>query len=106
MNGVVSLVERITQRVDTASEDVARQLTLSLRTLAIAAGWPLDIANMLEVVYEDGTFAPAWPRSMNEKIRDLEFGYSGEPNPVLRRFANRVEKMAYLRLDREMSSWQ
>ena len=41
-----------------------------------------------------------------EKVRDLEYGYSNEPNPVLRRFANRVEKMAYLRLDREMASWQ
>ena len=100
------MMRRTVQRVDTSCQEVARQLTMSLRTYAIASGWPLDIANMLEVVYENGSFVPAWPRAMTEKVRDLEYGYSNEPNPVLRRFANRVEKMAYLRLDREMASWQ
>lgn len=104
MNGLAALVDRVARRVDTASEDVAHQLTFSLRTFAIQAGWPLDIANMLEVVVEDGQFVPAWPRAMNEKIRDLEYGYTNEPNPVLRRFTNRIEKMSYLRMNRELDS--
>lgn len=104
MNGIAAFVDRVAQRVDTASNDVAYQMTLSLRTFAISSGWPLNVANLLEVVVEDGRFVPAWPRAIAEVVRDLEYGVStDDPNPVIRRFANRLDSMAYLRLNRAIA---
>lgn len=104
VNGIAALVDRVTQRVNTASDRVAYQMTMTLRTSALYAGWPSDIANLLEVEHRNGQYVPTWPRSINEAVRDLEYGITNdEPNPVLRRFANRVQGMAEKRLNKELA---
>ena len=55
-----------------------------------------------QMVERDGQFVPGYPKSIQKEVEDLEYGITGEPNPVLRRFANRSESMATRALTRKL----
>lgn len=88
--------------LENAIDDSARQMTISLRVMASAAGWPTRLVNLLRVVEQDGHFVPAYPEEAQAAIEDLEYGITGEPNPVLRRFLNRSESMAEYSIARKL----
>lgn len=103
MDDFDALSELASTHLETAIEDSARQMTVSLRVMASAAGWPTRLVNLLRVVEEDGHFVPAYPKAAQAAIEDLEYGVSGEPNPVLRRFLNRSESLAQYSIARKLA---
>jgi hypothetical protein len=97
------VTDLITAPLETAIGDSERQLTVSLRVMAASSGWPIHLVNSLRVAYDDGHFVPAYPRESQAAIEDLEYGVTGEPNPVLRRFLNRSQAMADLTIARKLA---
>lgn len=102
MDDFDALVSVISAPLQEAVETTERQMTISLRVMASASGWPARIVTLLRVVERDGQFVPGYPKSIQKEVEDLEYGITGEPNPVLRRFANRSESMATRALTRKL----
>lgn len=77
------------------AESAAKELTLELRDLAVAAGWPADVARSLSVVLSNGSLNIDYPENMDKRIQDLEYGNSETPpKTVLRKFMYRTEGVA------------
>lgn len=76
------------------AKSAAKQLTLELRDLAVAAGWPADVASSLSVVLINGSLNIDYPDSMDQRIQDLEYGsFEKPPKSVLRKFMYRTEQV-------------
>lgn len=76
------------------AKSAAKQLTLELRDLAVAAGWPADVASSLSVVLINGSLNIDYPESMDQRIQDLEYGsFEKPPKSVLRKFMYRTEQV-------------
>lgn len=79
----------------TYAQSAAKELTVELRDLAVAAGWPTDVAGSLSVVLVNGSLNIDYPESMDSQIQDLEYGNaSTPPKTVLRKFMYRTENIA------------
>jgi len=77
------------------AQSAAKELTLELRELAVAAGWPADVANSLSVTLSEGSLNIDYPENMDKKIQDLEYGNAATPpKTVLRKFMYRTEGIA------------
>ena len=77
------------------AESAAKKLTLELRDLAVAAGWPADVARSLSVVLNDGSLNIDYPENMDKRIQDLEYGnFQTPPKTVFRKFMYRTEGVA------------
>lgn len=77
------------------AQSAAKELTLELRDLAVAAGWPTDVANSLSVVLSGTSLNIDYPEAMTEKIQELEYGNAATPpKTVLRKFMYRTEGIA------------
>jgi hypothetical protein len=81
--------------VDYIAEDAADilkdPLTLELRTIAHASGWPSRLISAMEINYEDGDLVINWPEELNEDIDNLEYGdINSLPNSAIRPFLLRA----------------
>ena len=76
------------------AKSAAKELTLELRDLAVAAGWPTDIASNLSVVLTNGSLNIDYPESMDQRVQDLEYGsFNKPPKSVMRKFQYRTEQV-------------
>ena len=67
-----------------------KTLTRELRKNALAAGWPKEIARILEVHITDNGINVSYPESMIEAVEDLEYGTElRPPTSVFRMFDER-----------------
>jgi len=77
--------------VKDAAEKASEQLTPMLQQLAIAAGWPADVAFSLSVKPKDGELHVSYPEELDEQINNLEYGTpSSAPASVIRPFVARI----------------
>jgi hypothetical protein len=85
------------------AKSAAKELTLELRDMAVAAGWPPGVAGSLSVVLTNGTLNIDYPESMEERIQDLEYGsFEKPPMSVFRKFMYRTEQVTSQILGREV----
>jgi hypothetical protein len=76
------------------AKSAAKELTLELRDLAVAAGWPVDVASALSVVLNNGSLNIDYPESMDQRVQDLEYGsFEKPPKSVMRKFMYRTEQV-------------
>ena len=67
-----------------------------LRSRCIEAGWPLEAANALTVVYKDQSYTIEYPANMEDTVYYWEFGTQDETAlPVMRNF---LDDISYGRL--------
>lgn len=70
----------------------AKKLTSGLRRQAYANGWPVELSRKLVVSHEDSKFSVTMPPKSLSAVFDMEFGtQDAPPNPVIRRFMNRLD---------------
>lgn len=75
-----------------AADTLSEPLTLELRSMANAAGWPAYLISVLMVDYEDGDLVINYPEDVKEQIENLEYGdINSLPTPVLRPFSYRIK---------------
>lgn len=99
----MSLVDEVAVSISAAlsptMDDISKSLTVSLRNFAIAANWPKEIARLLRVEMDGNTLTVTYPPEAKEAVQLLEDGvYADQPNPVIRRFKNRLPQLASHRM--------
>lgn len=76
------------------AKSAAKELTVELRDMAVAAGWPTDVASSLSVVLTNGSLNIDYPESMEQRVQDLEYGsFQKPPMSVMRKFMYRTEQV-------------
>ena len=77
---------------DEVGQMSAKKLTSGLRRQAYANGWPVELSRQLVVSHEDSKFSVTMPPKSLSAVFDMEFGtQDAPPNPVIRRFMNRLD---------------
>lgn len=65
----------------------------NLRNFALSAGWPVNLVEALDISYDGGIlYISCSDDASFEAIQNLEYGDGGNPNAVLRPFADRSDK--------------
>ena len=68
---------------------IEKSMTESLRTAALAADWPANIATQLSIVVTDSAISISYPDDIAQKVEDLEYGTPSTPAAsVFRKFLN------------------
>jgi hypothetical protein len=83
--------------ITAAMNDIAASLTTELRALAVAKGWPENLAQSLTMEVQGSAVVPVWDKKKDKKIRALEYGTSyTDPNPVIGSFmaSGRMQEVA------------
>lgn len=71
---------------------LSETLTAALKKDAAAAGWPANIAQVLEVIVNAQGISVTYPESMATAVEDLEYGTPGAPaKAVFRLFTDKHE---------------
>lgn len=74
-----------------ALEEAAAKRTVELQYDAITAGWDPELAQSLEVrVDKSGKYKVSYPKELETKILDMEYGVGTSPSPVMRNFMTKV----------------
>ena len=70
----------------------ASKRTVELQYEALLAGWSPELATSLEVrVDSDGHYKISYPKELESKILDMEYGLPDQPpSPVMRNFFTRI----------------
>jgi len=85
--GGVGMADALKAAIERRLSNLSESLTSNLRTTAIAARWPEEIASTLSVIFEDDKVEISYPEESAQEIEDLEYGStSGIANPVMRLF--------------------
>jgi hypothetical protein len=76
-----------------AVDEMLPVLKESLKTFALSAGWPVNLVEELDISYDGGIlYISCSDEDAFEAIQNLEYGDGGNPNAVLRPFAERSDK--------------
>jgi hypothetical protein len=82
-----------TEVVRAAARETASFMTTTLRDEAINSGWDIKVSNSLKVNFKGDAFVIDIPQRHKDAADAHEFGTEDDqPNPVLRRFANRLQE--------------
>jgi len=76
-----------------AVDEMLPVLKASLKDFSLSAGWPVNLVDALEISYDYGIlYISCSDEASFEAIQNLEYGDGGNPNAVLRPFADRADK--------------
>lgn len=75
------------------ASDSAEEMTAALRERATRYGWPQDVVSNLSVVYDGSNLNYNFPKEIEQKVWDLEYGQMPNPTPnsVLRGLEYRMQ---------------
>lgn len=76
----------------TIPNSALRTATTMVRDAARKAKWPASVVRQLNVIVDGtGNLVVDYPTSLNETVRDLEYGgESSPPSPVLRKITSAI----------------
>lgn len=85
------------EEADTVAQDAVDEmlpvLKESLRSFVLSAGWPVDVADALDISYDVGILHITCPDDIAEAVEDLEYGTeTSSPNAALRAFVIRADQ--------------
>ena len=85
--------------------ELSARLTPILKEMAHKSGWPQDIIDALTIqVSEQYGVYIDYPESMNDRVDELEYGFKGPINSVIRVFMNRYKNYASELLSQEFAN--
>lgn len=81
--------------VNTLISDITKTLgplTMSLRRSALSNGWPPELANSLDILFEDEKLQISYPPNVSSDVNSWEYGTEyRRPTAVIRKFMNRMD---------------
>lgn len=97
-------MENANNFTSTVSTSIEEELTLELKAMAEAQGWPDHLTDVISVKVLGNKIDVHYPESLSDEVELVEYGYQDRPpQSVIRVFKRNLEKKAMDIVHREIN---